>query len=89
MAIHFDDIRSDVAAIFLSYFQRAPEFEAMQHYASRLRQVILQQADANVTVDLNGSVIYLEVDEDAVGLTGRTLTVRGRPAFISRRPASR
>lgn len=44
-----------------------------------VRIVSLQHADADVTLDLNGSALYLEVDEEAIGATGGTLTVRGGP----------
>ncbi len=40
-----DDIQADVAGVFLSYFQRAPEFEAMQWYADLYIQLLAAQGD--------------------------------------------
>src|SRR5690625_3607191 len=40
-----DEVQADVAAVFLSYFQRAPEFQAMQWYADLYIQLLAAQGD--------------------------------------------
>src|SRR5690625_3054521 len=38
-------IQADVAGVFLSYFQRAPEFEAMQWYSQHYIQLLAEQGN--------------------------------------------
>ncbi len=39
------EVQYDVASIFLSYFERAPEFEAMEYYAERYIDLLEEQGD--------------------------------------------
>lgn len=58
MAIHFEDISGDVAVIFLSYFNRAPEFEAMQHYAGLMQSLLDNPQTADEAFKLLSAQIY-------------------------------
>src|SRR5690554_6765663 len=63
MAIHFDDVQGDVASIFLAYFQRAPEFEAMQHYVG-----VLQGYLANPETEADAfKLLSAQIYTDGVG----------------------
>lgn len=56
----FPDIRGDVASIFLSYFKRAPEFEALQHYASVYEALQADPATAGNAFNLLAAHIYAD-----------------------------
>jgi len=75
MASHFfPDIEGDVASIFLSYFQRAPEFEAMQHYAGVYQALQADPATAGNAFNLLAAHIYADgVTSDEVP-AGPTVT---------------
>ncbi len=57
-------IQNDVAGVFLSYFQRAPEFEAMQWYSQRYIQLLAEQGNDPAARDnaykLLSDQIYLD-----------------------------
>ena len=60
MAIYFDDVQGDVASIFLSYFQRAPEFDAMQHYVGVLQALQANPETADNAFNLLAAHIYAD-----------------------------
>ncbi|MCK9513729.1 MAG: DUF4214 domain-containing protein [Pigmentiphaga sp.] len=61
MASHFfPDVEGDVASIFVSYFQRAPEFAAMQHYVGVYESLQADPATAGNAFNLLAAHIYAD-----------------------------
>lgn len=56
----FPDIQGDVASVFLSYFKRAPEFEAMQHYVGVYEALQADPATAGNSFNLLAAHIYAD-----------------------------
>lgn len=74
MAIYFDNIQGDVASIFLSYFKRAPEFEAMQHYVAVLEALQKDPATVGNAFNLLAAHIYADAVYTGEVPAGPTIT---------------
>jgi len=59
MAVTSLSIKEQVASVFLSYFGRAPEYEAMAHYAGEL-ELLLANHDADTAYKLLSAQIYID-----------------------------
>src|SRR5690606_31205770 len=59
MAVTSLSVQQQVASIFLSYFQRAPEFEAMAWYSQQLNE-LLQDNDPETAYKLLSAQVYTD-----------------------------
>ncbi len=62
-----EEIQADVAAVFLSYFQRAPEFEAMQWYAQVYEDLLAAQGDNPAAEENAFKALAAQIYADGVG----------------------
>lgn len=61
-----EEIQADVAAVFLSYFERAPEFEAMQWYAQVYENLLAAQGDNPAAVENAFKELAAQIYSDGV-----------------------
>ncbi len=61
------EIEADVAAVFLSYFQRAPEFEAMEWYAQLYIDLLEAQGDDPAAEQNAFKALSAQIYADGVG----------------------
>ncbi len=62
-----DIIEADVASIFLSYFKRAPEFEAMEWYAQVYVDLLAEQGDNPAGVENAFKALSAQIYADGTG----------------------
>lgn len=77
-ALTNDELQNDVASIFLSYFARAPEFEAMEYYVEQYIELLAAEGDnpaahANAFKNLSAQIYVDGAANDEVP-SGSTVT---------------